>query len=222
MLAEPGDGRTGGGEHAALPGDPRGPAARAAAALRPRSGGLRAARSRRAPARAWYVVERRPECDKQGGRQEPLRAGGEGAGARGGGSRRSGGAAADAPARWPRWGWPGAPGRSLLASSRCARRSRAGSAAVLVAASDGAADGRRKLRRLAPDMPLIVAFSSVELGAALGRDSVVHVAVAPGGLAQRLLQDVERLAGFRAAALVPPGAVGPIESTETKDTTGAR
>ena len=93
---------------------------------------------------------------------------------------------------------------------------------MLVAASDGAADGRRKLRRLAPDLPLIVAFSSVELGAALGRDSVVHVAVAPGGLAQRLRQDVERLAGFRAAVLVPPGAVGPIESTETKNTTGAR
>jgi hypothetical protein len=91
-----------------------------------------------------------------------------------------------------------------------------------VAASDGAADGRRKLRRLAPDLPLIVAFSSTELGAALGRESLVHVAVAPGGLAQRLLQDMERLAGFRADVMVPPGTVGPIESTEPKDTTGPR
>jgi predicted RNA-binding protein YlxR (DUF448 family) len=99
---------------------------------------------------------------------------------------------------------------------------RSGSAAVLLAASDGAADGRQKLRRLAPDLPLIAAFSSAELGAALGRESLVHVAVAPGGLAQRLLQDVERLAGFRTGVIAPPADAGPIESTETRETTGPR
>jgi uncharacterized protein len=99
---------------------------------------------------------------------------------------------------------------------------RCGAAAVLVAARDGAADGRRKLRRLAPELPLVVAFASAELGAALGRESVVHVAVAPGGLAQRLLQDVERLAGFRPDVIVPPGAVGPLDSIESRDTTGPR
>jgi predicted RNA-binding protein YlxR (DUF448 family)/ribosomal protein L30E len=99
---------------------------------------------------------------------------------------------------------------------------RSGAATLLVAASDGAADGRQKLRRLAPDLPLIVAFSSTELGAALGRESLVHAAVAPGGLAQRLLQDVERLAGFRAGVMAPPGAAGPIESTEPRDTTEPR
>jgi predicted RNA-binding protein YlxR (DUF448 family) len=106
---------------------------------------------------------------------------------------------------------------------------RSGTAAVLLAASDGAADGRRKLRRLAPELPLIVAFSSAELGAALGRESLVHVAVAPGGLAQRLLQDVERLAGFRSGVMALPAAAGPIESTEPpewvdgpKETTGPR
>lgn len=108
---------------------------------------------------------------------------------------------------------------------------RSETAAVLVAARDGAADGRQKLRRLAPDLPLIVAFSSTELGAALGRESLVHVAVAPGGLARRLLQDVERLAGFRADVIVPPGSAGPLGSTppgvpagatEAEDTTGSR
>jgi hypothetical protein len=93
---------------------------------------------------------------------------------------------------------------------------------VLVAARDGAADGRRKLRRLAPELPQVVAFASAELGAALGRESVVHVAVAPGGLAQRLLQDVERLAGFRPDVIVPPGALGPLDSIESRDTTGPR
>jgi predicted RNA-binding protein YlxR (DUF448 family)/ribosomal protein L30E len=99
---------------------------------------------------------------------------------------------------------------------------RSGAAAVLVAARDGAADGRRKLRRLAPEVPLIVAFSSTELGAALGRESLVHVAVAPGGLAQRLLRDVERLAGFRQDVIVAPGTVGPVDSIEPRDTIGPR
>ena len=60
---------------------------------------------------------------------------------------------------------------------------RSSSAAVLIAAADGAADGRRKLRQLAPDLPVITAFSRAELGAALGREGIVHAAVAPGGLA---------------------------------------
>jgi hypothetical protein len=77
-------------------------------------------------------------------------------------------------------------------------------AAVLVAAADGAQDGRGKLRRLAPDLPVITAFSKAELSAALGREGVVHVAVAPGRLAERLLCYTRRLAGFRASVLEPP------------------
>lgn len=86
---------------------------------------------------------------------------------------------------------------------------RQAAAAVLVAAADGAQDGRGKLRRLAPDLPVITAFSKAELSAALGREGVVHVAVAPGRLAERLLCDTRRLAGFRASVLEPPcGAEG--------------
>jgi hypothetical protein len=81
---------------------------------------------------------------------------------------------------------------------------RSGAAAVLAAAADGAQDGRRKLRRLAPDLPVITAFSKAELSAALGREGVVHVAVAPGRLAERLLCYTRRLAGFRASVLEPP------------------
>lgn len=95
-------------------------------------------------------------------------------------------------------------------------------AAVLLAAADGAADGRRKLRRLATDLPLITAFSRAELGAALGRDDMVHVAVAPGPLARRLLSDVERLAGFRPEIVewpVEPTGLGTIDS---QPTTGPR
>lgn len=99
---------------------------------------------------------------------------------------------------------------------------RASQAAVLIAAADGAADGRAKLRRLAPDLPLITAFSRGELGACLGRDEVVHAAVAPGGLAQRLLRDVERLAGFRPSALDSSGVAARRRPTEPRETTGPR
>jgi uncharacterized protein len=99
---------------------------------------------------------------------------------------------------------------------------RASKAAVLIAAADGAAEGRAKLRRLAPDLPLITAFPRDELGACLGRDEVVHVAVAPGGLAQRLLRDVERLAGFRPDALDLPDMPASGRHAEPRETTGPR
>jgi hypothetical protein len=34
---------------------------------------------------------------------------------------------------------------------------------------------------------------------ALGRENVIHAAVQPGGLAERLIFDAQRLAGFRAS-----------------------
>jgi len=74
---------------------------------------------------------------------------------------------------------------------------RHGKVAVLLGARDGAADGRRKLRALARGLPLIEAFDRNELGVAIGRDEVVHVAMAPGGLAKRLLAEAARLRGFR-------------------------
>lgn len=70
-------------------------------------------------------------------------------------------------------------------------------AALLVAARDGAPDGRRKLRALAGDLPVIELLGRRELGEAIGRDDVVHLAVLPGGLAKRILMETGRLAGFR-------------------------
>ena len=96
---------------------------------------------------------------------------------------------------------------------------RSSSAAVLIAAADSAADGRRKLRQLAPGVPVITAFSKAELGAALGRDGIVHVAVAPGGLARRLIGSVRRLAGFRAGVTAPAAAGTTGFSSELEDTT---
>lgn len=99
---------------------------------------------------------------------------------------------------------------------------RSSSAAILVTAADGAADGREKLRRLAPHLPMITALSRAEMGAALGRESLVHVAVGPGGLARRLLRDAARLAGFRPGAPVLPDAMLPPDRIESRETTGLR
>ena len=77
-----------------------------------------------------------------------------------------------------------------------------GQARVLLAAADGAADGRRRLKALGtalqPELPLIEVFSSAELGAALGRDTVVHAALSDGGLAASVIVEAARLAGVLA------------------------
>ena len=70
-------------------------------------------------------------------------------------------------------------------------------AAVLIAAFDGAADGREKLSRLAGEIPLVVLFSVEELSLALGRENVVHAALTSGGLADRFYLETNRLTGFR-------------------------
>jgi predicted RNA-binding protein YlxR (DUF448 family) len=76
---------------------------------------------------------------------------------------------------------------------------KAGRAGLLLAARDGAADGRRKLAALAGERPVVDLFDSAELSAALGQEKVVHAAIAEGGMAQRLLREVGRLQGMQAA-----------------------
>ena len=72
---------------------------------------------------------------------------------------------------------------------------------VLIEAFDGSADGKRKLyaaaHRLELNCVVIESLTSGELGLALGRENVIHAAVQPGGLAERLTFDAERLSGFR-------------------------
>lgn len=77
-----------------------------------------------------------------------------------------------------------------------------GEVAVLVSATDGAADGRAKLGPVAPGTALVACLSASELSAALGRENAVHVALKPGRLADLFLAEARRLAGFRAGAKV--------------------
>lgn len=76
----------------------------------------------------------------------------------------------------------------------------AGRAAWLIEASDGAADGRRKLRALARKQShppaLVGVFSAAELGLALGLENVIHTAFLAGRAADRWAEDVHRLSGF--------------------------
>ncbi len=81
---------------------------------------------------------------------------------------------------------------SLLAS---------GGVAVLLAAVDTAEGGRRKLRAVArtqnPGPRVVEVFTAEELGRALGQAARAHVAIAPGGFAERLAMEATRLSGLR-------------------------
>lgn len=76
---------------------------------------------------------------------------------------------------------------------------RAGRAGLIVSASDGSADERARLLAGRP-LPVLQPLDAARLGSAMGRDQVVHVAVAPGRLADRLVVDAGRLAGLTSPA----------------------
>lgn len=74
-------------------------------------------------------------------------------------------------------------------------------ARLLIEALEGAADGRKKLAGSAAARGLRVetidCLTGAELSLALGRENVIHAAVKPGPLAERLILDSVRLRGFR-------------------------
>jgi len=73
--------------------------------------------------------------------------------------------------------------------------------ALLVQASDGSADGKRKLFGTAHARGLkiqtIECLTADELSLAVGRQNVIHAALKSGRLQERLSFDAERLSGFR-------------------------
>lgn len=88
-------------------------------------------------------------------------------------------------------------GEAAMGFVKVERMLSAGVAGLLLGAADGARDGRGKLRALAPDVPEHAELTVAELGAAFGRDKVVHVALRDGALAAVLTMELDRLAGFR-------------------------
>lgn len=74
-----------------------------------------------------------------------------------------------------------------------------GRAALVVQASDGSPDERARFVG-GVRIPVVAPLDGAALGAIFGRDHVVHVAVAPGRLAERLASEATRLAGLRMPA----------------------
>jgi predicted RNA-binding protein YlxR (DUF448 family) len=101
---------------------------------------------------------------------------------------------------------------------RAGRVGRSGSPALLLAAGDGAADGRSKLRALAGGLPVLEDFDAAALGAALGRDLVVHAVLARGSLADHLRVDAGRYARLKIMSVgrSPVGQTG--LTTDQSDT----
>jgi len=107
-------------------------------------------------------------------------------------------------------------GQAVTGFEKVRARLQDGTAAVLVQASDGAADGKQKLSRLADgklaDGTLsdgagrIEVLSAQELGLAFGRDFAIHAALDRGGFADRAIGEAARLEGLRSAATETDGS----------------
>ncbi len=73
-----------------------------------------------------------------------------------------------------------------------------GKPALLVTATDGAEDGRRKIKAaVGTDVPEVAIFDREALSGALGRENVVHVLLMESGGTDRLKVDFGRLYGMR-------------------------
>ncbi len=96
-------------------------------------------------------------------------------------------------------------GLALCGFDRVSEAARHGKVALLIAALDGAEDGRHKLRSLGRGIPLLRVLTAAELGAAFGREHVVNASIGSGPLGRRLFFDAQKLAGFRADAVVERG-----------------
>jgi hypothetical protein len=88
-------------------------------------------------------------------------------------------------------------GAAAMGFVKVERMLSAGVAGLLLGAADAAADGRRKLRAVAPRVPERVELTAAELGAAFGRDAVMHAALRASPLAAALKRELDRLDGFR-------------------------
>ncbi|HYL33294.1 MAG TPA: RNA-binding protein [Stellaceae bacterium] len=91
-------------------------------------------------------------------------------------------------------------GQAVAGFTQVEKAVRDGGVAALVEASDGSADGRGKLTRLARGLPVTDHLTAAELGQAFGREHVVHAALLKGRLAKSFIVEQARLAGFRDAA----------------------
>ena len=86
-------------------------------------------------------------------------------------------------------------GQAVAGFAKAREWVQAGAAGLVVQASDGSEDERRRLLSGAESVAVAWPMDAAGLGAVFGRDQVVHVAIAPGRLAGMLLDEVLRLSG---------------------------
>ncbi|MEM9061137.1 MAG: RNA-binding protein [Pseudomonadota bacterium] len=131
-------------------------------------------------------------------------------------------------------------GAAVTGAEKVRAKLRLGDAAILMQATDGAADGIAKLESLAiaageGRISRIRVLNSAEMGLAFGREFAIHAALDAGGFAARAKREAARLSGFRDEAVMDLSSgqqtglqVGqPIRSVESDDdseapVTGAR
>ncbi|MFQ5567556.1 MAG: RNA-binding protein [Paracoccaceae bacterium] len=90
-------------------------------------------------------------------------------------------------------------GQAVTGFEKVRARLKQSAAGALVQASDGAADGKARLARLAGGVPVIDVLDSTELGLAFGREFAIHAALDRGGFADRAIEEAARLGGLRPA-----------------------
>jgi predicted RNA-binding protein YlxR (DUF448 family) len=88
-------------------------------------------------------------------------------------------------------------GQAVLGYDQVAAWLKTGRAGLLLQACDAAPSGRARLAALAGERPVVERLRAAELARPFGRDHVVHVALAAGGIATRIQQELTRLAGLR-------------------------
>ena len=106
-------------------------------------------------------------------------------------------------------------GQAVAGFARAREWLEKGTAALVVQAADGSPEERARFVG-AWTGPVVAPLDATTLGAVFGRDHVVHVAVAAGRLAERIVTEAERLAGLRlsgglakAQAGAHPAGAGP-------------
>jgi hypothetical protein len=115
-------------------------------------------------------------------------------------------------------------GQAVAGYEKAREALRTGRCKLVLQASDGSeAERSRFLSGFGPDLTIIDPLPGEALGRVFGRDYVVHVAVAPGKLAESLVAEAGRLAGLKngsARALGSARATGR-ETASVNDGTGA-
>ena len=91
-------------------------------------------------------------------------------------------------------------GLAVAGYERVSEALRRGNAALLLFARDGSEMNRRRMVAASNGVASASVLDADELSGVFGRETVVFVAIGPGPLSSRLKIELERLAGFRAAA----------------------